>query len=150
MRRALSYVWWPLLFGLAVAATYAGVVFDHAIIVFNVTYVALAITIALLERAMPHEKTWLENDGQVVPDIAHTLLNKGVAQVIIVMFAFMGLAEYVASVEGGVWPVQWPLAVQVVLGLVLAEIGLYWKHRLAHDILKFSHIAWPPIPLEGG
>ncbi|MCE9520808.1 MAG: sterol desaturase family protein [Alphaproteobacteria bacterium] len=137
MRRALSYIWWPLLFGLAVTATYAGIVVDHAIIVFNVTYILLAIAIALLERAMPHETAWLENDGQVVPDIAHTLLNKGVAQVIIVTFAFMGLAEYVASSEGGLWPVQWPLALQVVLGLVLAEIGLYWKHRLAHE--------WPPL-----
>jgi len=136
MRRALSYIWWPLLFGLAVAATYAGVAAGHAIIVFNLTYVSLAIVIAVLERFVPHERAWLQNDGQVVPDIAHTLLHKGVAQVIVVLIAFMGFAEYVAT-PGGVWPHQWPLAVQTALGLVLAEIGLYWKHRIAHE--------WPPL-----
>ena len=54
------------------------------VLVFNLTYVALAVAIAVLERAMPHEQTWLENDGQIVPDIAHTLLSKGVAQVVVV------------------------------------------------------------------
>ena len=137
MRRVLSCVWWPALFAVSAGVTYVGVIAGLPILVFNLTYVALAVAIAVLERAMPHEQAWLRNDGQVVPDIAHTLLSKGVAQVIVVLVAFMGLAQVVAPSHGGLWPNGWPLALQTGLGLVLAEIGLYWKHRLAHE--------WPPL-----
>ena len=137
MRRTLSYVWWPLLFAASVAASYAGVVSGHPILVFNITYLTLAFAIAVLERAMPHERAWLANDGQVLPDLAHTVLNKGVAQVVVAAITVMGLAELAAPTGGGWWPTAWPLAAQTALGLLLAEIGLYWKHRIAHE--------WPPL-----
>jgi sterol desaturase/sphingolipid hydroxylase (fatty acid hydroxylase superfamily) len=137
MKHVLSFVWWPLLFGASVGATYAGVLAGETVVVFNVTYVLLAVAIAVLERAMPFERTWLDNDGQIGPDIAHTLLNKGIAQGIVVVVAIAGLAQFVQPSDGGVWPHDWPLALQVAFGLVVAEIGLYWKHRIAHE--------WPPL-----
>lgn len=137
MRRALSYVWWPLLFAASVAAVAYGIQIGKPVLVFNIAYVALAIAIALLERALPHEEAWLKNDGQVFPDIAHTVLNKGVAQVIVVLVTFMGIAELANPAAGALWPSELPFAVQTIIGLVIAEFGLYWKHRLAHE--------WPPL-----
>ena len=137
MRKALSYAWWPLLFAAPVAAVTYGIHIGQAVLVFNIAYLALAIAIAVLERVMPHEQAWLKNDGQIFPDIAHTLLNKGVAQGIVVLVTFMSAAELAAPKAGALWPWQLPFAVQVVIGLVLAEFGLYWKHRLAHE--------WPPL-----
>lgn len=137
MRKALSYLWWPLLLAASIAAVYAGILSGHAVLVFNVTYLALAIAIAVLERVQPHEQAWLANDGQVVPDIAHTVLNKGMAQVIIVMITFMGIAHLASATAGSFWPAHLPFAVEVALGLAVAEFGLYWKHRLAHE--------WPPL-----
>jgi sterol desaturase/sphingolipid hydroxylase (fatty acid hydroxylase superfamily) len=131
-------VWWPALFTASVIAVYIGVEAGNGVVAFNITYIFLALAIALLERAMPHEQAWLENDGQVQPDIAHTLLNKGVAQVIIFTVTFMGLADLLAPSEGhGLWPGEWPLVIQTLIGLILVELGLYWKHRLAHE--------WPPL-----
>jgi sterol desaturase/sphingolipid hydroxylase (fatty acid hydroxylase superfamily) len=137
MRTALSYVWWPLLFAAPVAAVTYGLEIGQAVLVFNVAYVALAVAIALLERTFPHEEAWLKNDGQVIPDIAHTLLNKGVAQVIVILVTFMGIAELASPDAGALWPGNLPFALQTILGLVIAEFGLYWKHRLAHE--------WPPL-----
>jgi ornithine lipid hydroxylase len=137
MRHALSYAWWPLLFATSVAAVAYGIQIGQPVLVFNITYIALAIAIASLERAFPHEESWLRNDGQIVPDIAHTLLNKGVAQVIVVLITFMGVAELASPAAGALWPDQLPFALQTILGLVIAEFGLYWKHRLAHE--------WPPL-----
>lgn len=137
MRRALSYVWWPLLFAMPVAAVTYGLEIGQAVLVFNIAYLALAIAIAVLERTLPHEEAWLKNDGQIVPDIAHTLLNKGVAQGIVVLVTFMSAAELAAPQAGAWWPAQLPFALQVAIGLVIAEFGLYWKHRLAHE--------WPPL-----
>lgn len=136
-RGALSYLWWPLLFTASVAAVYAGIRADHDIIAFNVTYLGLALTIALLERVLPHHRSWLRNDGQIGPDLAHTLLTKGVAQVIIATVVFLGIADWLSPAGGGIWPAGWPLPVQTLLGLVVAEAGLYWKHRLAHE--------WPAL-----
>ncbi len=133
MRRALSYILWPLIFSAAVAATVFGMQTGHGVLGFNITYLMLALTIALLERVMPHERAWLANDGQMLPDLAHTVLSKGFAQVLITFMVFMGIAEWLAPQGGGYWPLSLPLVVQVALGLISAEFGLYWKHRLAHE-----------------
>jgi sterol desaturase/sphingolipid hydroxylase (fatty acid hydroxylase superfamily) len=133
MRRVLSYLWWPLLFAASSYAVYAGMRADHDILAFNLTYLALALVVALLERAQPHQRAWLRNDGQIGPDLAHTLLNKGVAQAIIATVVFLGIADWLSPKGGGLWPTGWPLALQTLLGLVVAEAGLYWKHRLAHE-----------------
>jgi sterol desaturase/sphingolipid hydroxylase (fatty acid hydroxylase superfamily) len=117
----------------ALGATWAGMEAGHGVLAFNLTYLMLAVVIALLERVMPHEQAWLMNDGQMPADLAHTILNKGFAQVLITFIVFMGIADWLEPVENSVWPEQWPLAAQVVLGLVAAEFGLYWKHRLAHE-----------------
>jgi sterol desaturase/sphingolipid hydroxylase (fatty acid hydroxylase superfamily) len=130
-------VWWPLLLAASIAAVAYGLAIGHAVLVFNIAYIALAIAIALLERTFPHEEAWLKNDGQVIPDVSHTLLNKGVAQVIVVLVTFMGLAELASPAAGSLWPESLPFALQTILGLAIAEFGLYWKHRLAHE--------WPPL-----
>lgn len=137
MRLILSYLWWPLLFALPLLLISAGLQSEHSVAVFNGIYIALALAIALIERLMPHERAWLQNDGQMFADLAHTLLNKGVAQIIITMIVFIGVADFLSPSGGGFWPVAQPLAVQVALGLVIVEFGLYWKHRLAHE--------WPPL-----
>jgi sterol desaturase/sphingolipid hydroxylase (fatty acid hydroxylase superfamily) len=137
LRRFLTHLWWPGLFAASVIAVYIGVEAGHGVIAFNITYLLLALAIALLERAMPHERAWLENDGQIKPDIAHTLLNKGVAQVIIFTVTFMGVADLLAPMGNGIWPQFLPLLLQTLLALVIVEFGLYWKHRIAHE--------WPPL-----
>lgn len=137
MRRVLSYVWWPALFAAATAATYWGVANGMTVVVFNASYLTLAFAIAVLERVMPHEEAWLKNDGQVFPDIAHTVLNKAAAQALVLSITFLGIAELASPGGGAWWPSSLPMAVEIALGLVLVEFGLYWKHRLAHE--------WPPL-----
>jgi len=133
LRRFLSCVWWPALFALSTAAVYGGLLLGHPVLVFNVTYLALALVLALLERAMPHSREWLRNDGQVGVDLLHTLFNKGVAQIIITFAVFSGIAEWINVGGDSIWPSGWPLVLQTVLGLLIVEVGLYWKHRLSHE-----------------
>ena len=61
-----------------------------------------------------------ENDGQMRADLAHTLLNKGFAQMLVIVGVTIGIAELAASKGGGIWPTEWPLVFQVVLGIVIA------------------------------
>ncbi len=133
MRYDLSFLVWPLLLAACVALTQLGIASGQGILVFNATYLGLALALFFLERHLPHERRWLQNCGQIVPDLCHTLLNKGLVQILVVVGTAMGLAELAAPEGGGLWPSRWPVAAQVALGLLVAELGLYWAHRLAHQ-----------------
>lgn len=130
----VSYSLWPALLAACIAAVAFGMHTGYGFVAFNVAYLSLALCLFFLERAMPYEPKWLKNDGQIGADIGHTLLNKGAVQVMVAVGTSFGIAEAFASESGGdIWPSDWPLILQVVLGLVLVEIGLYAAHRLAHE-----------------
>ena len=134
MRHILSYLLWPALLATCIAVTQLGIEVGQGFLVFNCAYLGLAASLFLLERRMPHERAWLENCGQILPDLLHTLLSKSVVQVILAVGTAMGFAEILVAEEGSsLWPSHWPFWAQVVLGLVIAEVGLYWAHRLAHE-----------------
>lgn len=102
---------------------------------FNINYFLLAIELFLLERSLPHEPAWNQNDGQILPDLFHTLLNKGMVQLLVLAPAVLGLSLSTGDRAGGAyWPSPPPMAIQVILGLFIAEFGLYWAHRLGHEI----------------
>jgi sterol desaturase/sphingolipid hydroxylase (fatty acid hydroxylase superfamily) len=130
---AASYVLWPAILGACIYGVGRGIETGHAAIHFNVTYLCLALGLVALERVLPHERQWLVNDGQVGTDLAHTLLNKGFAQVLVVVGVAVGIAEAAATKGGNMWPSHWPLALQILLGLVIAEAGLYIAHRAGHE-----------------
>lgn len=98
-------------------------------VAFDAIYLALALSLFALERWLPFEPAWLENDEQMPADLAHTLLSKGVVQALVLMGAVIGIGGDVAP--GRYWPSHWPLVLQVVIGLVVIEFGLYWAYRLA-------------------
>ncbi len=131
-----SWLLWPILFGGAISLTVLGFAGDNPVLTFNIIYLSLATILLVLELVMPHEKTWLANDGQTFANLAHTLLSKGVVQGLIVFGGVIGITSMVTTVADpgyGIWPREWPMAAQVVLGLICAEFGLYWAHRIAHE-----------------
>jgi sterol desaturase/sphingolipid hydroxylase (fatty acid hydroxylase superfamily) len=132
IKAALSRVLWPGLLGACIALNHVGLGSASPILIFNLIYFSLALTLLMLERVMPYESAWLENDGQIGPDLSHTLLNKGVVQLVATAVVAMGIAEAVDAEASMLWPDQSPLAVQIILGLIVAEAGLYLAHRLAH------------------
>jgi ornithine lipid hydroxylase len=136
VRTFIAWTAWPGLLAICCAITAYGFTLDHPALFFNIAYAFLAISLFALERTMPHEHVWNENDGQTFANIAHTLTSKGVVQGVVVFSTVIGLATYVtpASEPGfGIWPRTWPMWTQVVLAIVVAEFGLYWAHRIAHE-----------------
>lgn len=140
VRSVLAWAAWPVLFAGCLAVTGYGFAHDHLLLYFNLSYFALALALLALERFMPHASEWNKYDGQILPDIAHTLTSKGVVQGLFGFSAVIGIADYVTTLDMpgyGIWPCDWPLWAQVPLGVVAAEFGLYWAHRLAHE--------WKPL-----
>ncbi len=137
IRRVITYILWPLFLSSALFITWFSMHnSSHDVLWFNIVYVFFAVTIGLTERILPHERAWLEDDKQTFVNLAHTLLSKGLVQVVVVVSATVGLAELIQPVAGtttGFWPGSWPMPAQVLLGLVVAEFGLYWAHRLSHE-----------------
>ncbi len=131
---ALSYVWWPLLMAVCIAITAAGMAVDQAVLAFNGAYILLGVSLYVLERRFPWSRDWLKPDGQTFANIAHTLISKGTVQVLVIFAGTMGLAGALAAGPSGIWPGDWPLWAQAALGMVIAEFGLYWAHRLAHEV----------------
>ncbi|MCC6919977.1 MAG: sterol desaturase family protein [Alphaproteobacteria bacterium] len=134
MRRALSYILWPALLSAAITVNALGMTTGMPLLWLNVSYFGLALVLFVLERLMPHEPAWLADDGQLIPDIGHTLLSKSAVQVLIIVPALTGLSGHVDALQGSSWwPHAWPLPVQILLGLLIAEFGFYWAHRWGHE-----------------
>lgn len=136
IRTAITYLLWPVLLGLCVYATVYAFRSPHPILSFNAVYLCLIMTLFFLERAMPHERKWQEKDGQLFADLAHTLMSKGVVQALVAFAGVFGLTKLITPLTGpgyGIWPRELALWIQVLLGLVAAEFGLYWAHRLSHE-----------------
>ena len=134
----LSWLAWPGLFALCLLVTGYGFGIGNPVLFFNIAYAFLAFSLFALERFMPFERTWNDDDGQTFANIAHTLSSKGTVQTIVIFSAAIGLASYItpASEPGySIWPRHWPMAAQVAMGVVAAEFGLYWAHRIAHEWL---------------
>ncbi|CAN7604365.1 sterol desaturase family protein [Rhizobium sp. LjRoot258] len=138
---ATSLALWPALF--AVGLVGAGLAFhtEAPLLWFNLVYLTVVAAIAGFERLIPYEQDWLKHDGETFNDVAHTLLTKGGVQIAAAIGASAPMA--VATVvqpaltsPTAIWPHQWPLVLQVVLGLIIAEFGLYVAHRAAHEILS--------------
>lgn len=134
----LDYALWPALMVTACLGMSWGMAFGRGPLAFNIIYLCLAAVLFGLEKLRPHEEEWLESDGQELPDLAHTLFTKIAVQVTVVALANYGLVQHFgARNSGGLWPGGWPIFWQVALGLTVAELGLYWAHRLAH--------VWSPL-----
>ncbi|HJU39491.1 MAG TPA: sterol desaturase family protein [Tahibacter sp.] len=142
LSKALSYVWWPALYVGGLYGSYLALGSERPLLWFNVVYLSLIAILVLLERVMPHEPLWLDDDGETGANLAHTLFTKGLVQIAAALVATVSMAtatvvQPVTHPAAGWWPGDWPLFAQVVLGLAIAEFGLYAAHRIAHEWPKF-------------
>lgn len=142
LRSLAAWVAWPGLLSGCIMATATGFSFGQPQIAFYLTYAVLTAALLLLERWMPHEAAWSSRDGELSRDIGHTALSTGAVQGMLAFSAMIAVLFGVESMGGpgrGLWPYAWPLACQILLGLIVLEFALYWAHRLAHEWLPLWH-----------
>ena len=131
-RDLIRSITWPTLVIACLWMVHLGISKDQPVIYFNITYFSLALIICVLERMLPHEEVWLKSDGQIAADLGHTVLSKMPAQIWAGLM-IIGILEVDGNNGGVLWPNTWHPAIQIVLGLLVAEFGLYWAHRCAHE-----------------
>ncbi len=120
---------WPLLIASSAAILAFGFARGAETLYFNLSYAWIVCWLLLGERLIGYRGTWRRNDGQLGPDLGHTVLNKGLVQVFVVTLLTLGVLDARGPSTTGAWP----LPAQVAFGLVVSELGLYWAHRLAHE-----------------
>jgi sterol desaturase/sphingolipid hydroxylase (fatty acid hydroxylase superfamily) len=95
-----------------------------------------AFLLAVLgERLLPYETAWREARGDVKTDLLGLVFSITLAGGLGQALAWLGAAPLadLLSARGLVWPLAWPLWLQVALALCLGEFGNYWVHRLQHE-----------------
>jgi sterol desaturase/sphingolipid hydroxylase (fatty acid hydroxylase superfamily) len=93
--------------------------------------------VAGLEWALPHRSEWRRPQGDVRADLTHLLVTgPGASQ--LGMSIVSGLAVVCTTwlsgrLGAGLWPSDLPVAAQLLLAILVAELGHYWFHRLSHE-----------------
>jgi len=82
------------------------------------------------ERLAPFEKVWNQSKGDAGRDWVHAIVNElsnGFSIALIPLLAALtpGL---------GVWPVDWPLWLQVLMAILIADFGITMAHYASHKI----------------
>lgn len=109
---------------------------DPPLVVAGVNLAATA-AIAVLERMLPHRPAWNRSHGDVRTDVLHMVFGMLPVPALFRAAALGGLTAAASALSsrfgGPLWPAHWPMVVQLVVALLVAELGQYWVHRLAHE-----------------
>lgn len=93
--------------------------------------IASGCLVVWLEHRYPHAVAWQRDVGDLRTDIVHLIANVATSQVAIVLYS---LVLHASAGGTGLWPGDWPLGVQLLVGTVVVDLGLYWVHRTSHVV----------------
>ncbi len=105
------------------------VVSSYAAVVFG------AVSVTVLEFIIPYDRSWQPERKDVKNDLLFMVAVQMVLPQMLLLPAAVYLVRYLRAAEWPValWPHQFPLALQVVLMLLVAEFFRYWLHIAAHN-----------------
>lgn len=136
-RRFLPWVAYP---GVMVAAFVLHAVLLRAgLPIVASSYVAVvfgAVAVTLLEFAIPYDRSWQPNKADVKNDLLFMVLVQIVLPPLLTVFFGITLIRFLQTLDVPMtawWPRDLPVAVQVALMLLVAELFRYWLHVAAHN-----------------
>ncbi|MEV6060317.1 sterol desaturase family protein [Nocardia asteroides] len=94
-----------------------------------VLMVGIALSFAV-ERLIPYEPDWNGTQDDSVRDRVHAVVNESL---ILVSVAVIPLLAAIVPAPG-LWPGGWPVPVQVVLAILIADAGITLTHFASHKI----------------
>ena len=97
--------------------------------------IASMIFILFGEFYIPLFKKWKPNlKDNFFPDASLFFVNYILLQSQLLQIFLASIAIQFAGGGLNVWPSEFPIAIQLVLALIISELGLYWFHRACHEI----------------
>ncbi|WDE96419.1 GH3 auxin-responsive promoter family protein [Lentisphaera profundi] len=96
-----------------------------------------ALVICLFENFRPYNSTWKPNSAEIKSDATYMLVVQVLlARMLAFSFTWLLLTANF-NAPSALWPHYWPVLLQVVIMILLADFLRYWLHRLAHS--------WQPL-----
>lgn len=113
-----------------------------------------------LEQIIPRNPSYnLFKDKQSINDLVFNSINGALRPTIgagvAVFVAWLAASGFTTGISG-LWPGEWPFAIQCLLGILCVSFMDYWNHRLAHTIDRLwwfhslHHSATQMHALKGG
>lgn len=117
------------------------IVFTHSSSVSGAIALGVLMAVALIlsysaERILPYLPAWNQGRGDTLRDITHFGVNESLSlgpTLIAPLFA----AATTPSPEAALWPLAWPLGLQLVFALLVFDLGQTLFHWASH--------VWPPL-----
>lgn len=138
MDRIARLTAWPFVVSMSVAGFTLGFVTGHPALALTLVPVAAWALILGLEAAIPlvpQPSAW--RDPEAGRDMFHTLVGQGFGNELgaAVVAGVLALPVGWAGARFGtdLWPAHWPLALQILVGIVLADGIEYARHRAEHS-----------------
>jgi sterol desaturase/sphingolipid hydroxylase (fatty acid hydroxylase superfamily) len=134
MWRVLSRVLYPGLLVGAVAATsaIAARTGGAVLLIGGATVATVGALLWLLELIRPYRREWRPPGRSLALDVLHTAVSSTVSPLVKAGLLFLLATTLHPHVGLGLWPTEWPVALQLLLAIPLADLGIYLAHRLMH------------------
>ncbi len=141
MNRIVRYGAYPFVLVLGIALHY--VLLENHWGFQSATYlpvIVVAVMVACLEWKYPCRQQWWADKQEIVQDAIFMALIQGVLPKLLVVAVVFTLSQAFRThqllIEGW-WPTHWPVPLQMLLMMVVADGLRYWLHRWAHE--------WEPL-----
>jgi sterol desaturase/sphingolipid hydroxylase (fatty acid hydroxylase superfamily) len=135
--RALRMLAFPVILGGATVAAAAMLAAGVSPFVAIITATpAAGLLIIALEWVIPFRREWLrDHDGDFKTDCVHIVLSAWAVESLPTLLhgaLIAGAATVAGAVGRAPWPIEWPIAAQLVLALCVSELCHYTVHRALH------------------
>jgi sterol desaturase/sphingolipid hydroxylase (fatty acid hydroxylase superfamily) len=131
--RWLASIWYPLFFAVAIAMfsglRAAGV---HLLAALYAPIALVAFSILFLEWWDPARAEWRPRWSDFFNDLGFTAAVQVAVPRALTPVVALAAASLMPAPESSPWPRQWPLWPQVLLMVLLVDLGRYWVHRACH------------------
>ncbi len=94
-----------------------------------VLLVAIAVSFCC-ERLLPFEEAWNQPKKDAKRDLIHALVNESSNLTAVALIPIMSLAVPFESM----WPTQWPLIIQLIFAILIADFGITLMHYFSHKV----------------
>lgn len=138
-QKAVTYGVFPVTFATAFVAASIGLEQGiQAQILLPSIVVPVIFIIVFAERLNPYIPDWNHPHNDFLTDLLHTvvsmvLLKEGL-EILLITLLF-GAAIRVTDFLGfALWPVDWPLLLQLPVAMLLIGFTEYWWHRMSHEL----------------
>ncbi|WP_433678158.1 sterol desaturase family protein [Nocardia sp. CA-119907] len=84
----------------------------------------------LVERVIPYRVEWNDNLNDTLRDRIHAFVNE-----MLILFSVAAIPLLAAIVPApGIWPTSWPFLCQVLIAILVADLGITLAHVASHKI----------------